>query len=162
MRHRRMRRWLSAELDGELSDARRERLARHLERCPACAEYKRALARQEQAVASVSVPETSPGFYAQVRRKLASAGQTRATLRLVPALWTRRRLPQAALLVIGLLAGGWLGTSTASQLHFFEPARPEVAPESTDERVYFSTVPGLATQPDLFDEIAWESEVSLP
>jgi anti-sigma factor RsiW len=162
MRCARIRRWLSAQLDEQLSPSREARLARHLEACRACARYRESLAAGEQRIKALASPATSPDFYARVRMKLAREAE--ASRAGVPApAWSRPRwAAQLALLVLGLLPGGLVGFLTSGRfVAAREQSAQRVAPP-TDEFVLFAAVPAATTEDDLFRGIVYEDEVSTP
>jgi anti-sigma factor RsiW len=157
-----IRRWLSAELDGELPPARRARLAEHIETCSACAQYRDALAGRERQIKALAFPAVSTSFYGQVRMKLAreAGGSRREAPRRFE--WAWRWAPQAATLLIALFLGIIAGSGTASRLRAGPSAAASSHEEPVDEFLYFAAIPAATDQTDLFREIVYGEEVEAP
>lgn len=127
LRCREAREQLSALLDGELSPARQALLLAHLEACPACmAEYSQLQAAWE-ALEQLPAPEAGRHFARAVLERVEEQpwpGRLRALLpasaRFVPA-----SAALALTLLVGLVAGGFLGSAALP----VPTARPAVQAE---------------------------------
>ena len=103
-RCRQARQWLSARLDGELSERRRARLDQHLQACEPCRRFGARLAELSEAFPA---PVGDPGraFTQRVMDRLAVRAEDLRALRL------RFALAAAVSLSVGL----WLGLEVAPQ-----------------------------------------------
>lgn len=104
MKCRRMEKWMSDVLDGELSPRREAILARHLRICPACRSYRERLDRIRAETGrwiSPEIPESTARELAGILRwKLKSeAGAVRR-----PPVWRWIAVPASVL----ILVGAWL------------------------------------------------------
>jgi len=107
--HTRYLEWLDLEVEGELADAERRRLAGHLAECAGCAGERRRLLRLREALGEARVP-VREGFRAQVMAALPAAGWQGAA---APAV-SRRSLAAAAAGVVLLALASALVLATAS------------------------------------------------
>jgi len=150
-----IQRWLPGYLGDDLSPARRRRMTRHLEACPACRQELAGLEAVVQAVAAQPVPDPGPRFWHEFDRelhlKLVQAGQTPAA---EPRSFWRFRLPYAlvgapalAVLLLWLAIQWW-------------PAAPKSVAAGTppDALVYAALEEGLWQEPE---EPGWEVEAVL-
>ena len=121
----RVRRQLSAYLDGELSRNRRTAVERHLVRCRSCHAALENLRRLERALQIVEVPSAGPNLAWRIMTEARERQNTqaeRSAIRLHRVLPTSRiwafRSAAAAVLVFGLAVGlymGWSGGRSMSQ-----------------------------------------------
>ena len=103
MRCQRIQPYLLALVEGELKQSKREKVARHVAACPACASAMRSLRQTLRVVQTIDVPEPSPAFWQEfgvalhqrIRREEA-AHQGRRPGR----LWELFRLPKPALAAV--------------------------------------------------------------
>ena len=63
MRCQRIQPHLLALIEGELKQRKREKVARHVAACPACASAMRSLRQTLRVVQTIAVPEPSPAFW---------------------------------------------------------------------------------------------------
>jgi len=103
---------LSAYQDGELSFEERAQISMHLQDCPACRQQFTELGQVWQGLGQLSEIRPGPEFYVKLHRKIKLESKhiflprLRSVFQLLP-------IPAAvfALLLIGLLAGTYLGNS---------------------------------------------------
>lgn len=62
--------WLSDNVDGELSEKRKKILSAHLKRCISCRSYIRDLERIHKETKSFKMPEVSPAFWEEFNSRL--------------------------------------------------------------------------------------------
>ncbi len=100
------RRWVSDELDGELSSKKATRLASHLRQCSSCRIYQQKLLYLQQEAAGLRQPSLPPGygekFSLQLMAKLKEEKRGK-TLRLFAGIsWRYAWVSGAVLLVVSL------------------------------------------------------------
>jgi hypothetical protein len=93
--------------DGELNAADRDRVAAHVERCPACAAEFAALARLDRASRRLASPDPPPEVWDRIALKLGARGAGKRGLYQV---LHRRRFFQAAGIVAAAVAGSFLAS----------------------------------------------------
>jgi hypothetical protein len=71
MRCKKIKRWISDDLDGALKPGRKKRLAEHLASCPACQTYKRGLEALQAAVQNAAGPAPSLEYWPNALGRLA-------------------------------------------------------------------------------------------
>jgi predicted anti-sigma-YlaC factor YlaD len=105
---------LSAYQDGELKPQEQNEIRSHLLKCRSCAEQYEKLERVWQTLGQLDEIGPDPWFYPQLVRKIGDRRQNR---RFVTLRQVYRWLPASAivsvLLVVGLLAGTYLGNILA-------------------------------------------------
>ncbi len=101
---------LSSWLDGELAEAERQAVDRHVETCPACRLELDRLRADRQVLVSASRPEEPPFLAARVMAEIRSTRRAPAR-----GLLRRALVPVAAalLIAVGAGAGTLLGTGLA-------------------------------------------------
>ncbi|TSA47052.1 MAG: hypothetical protein D4R56_02790 [Deltaproteobacteria bacterium] len=148
MRCHRIQKRLSAYQDGEVGGKERERIAIHLEGCPAC---RSALAEQEQAWQSLeNIPEiqASPGFERRLFERINAVPEPRSRWRFLWVSWIYRAYPApamaAVLLLVGTVLGGYLGNALVSGFSS-APVQMQASRAGTDIvsfRVFSAAPPG--------------------
>jgi anti-sigma factor RsiW len=115
-----VRRQLSAYLDGELSPKNRTAVERHLARCRACGVALESLRRLARALEIVQVLPAPPSLAGQIMAKARdrqSVGRERNAIRPGRRTVTSRpwvlRVAAAAVVVFGLAAGSYMGRSVS-------------------------------------------------
>jgi hypothetical protein len=63
MRCKKIEKWLSDRIDGELSKRKEELLEDHLERCVSCRSYAASIEKLQDEAGSLEKPEVSPAFW---------------------------------------------------------------------------------------------------
>jgi anti-sigma factor RsiW len=103
---------LDAYLDGELGAVSAERVRRHLERCPPCAERRQA---RTALVAAIRAEVPYHRLSAEGRARIRRAIRSRASASARPQAWRRQwpALAASALLVFG---AGWMLGSTRNRV----------------------------------------------
>jgi anti-sigma factor RsiW len=105
MRCQRIQPHLLALVEGELKQRKREKVARHVAACPACASAMRSLRQTLRVVQTIEVPEPSPAFWQEFgtalhqrirREEAAHQGRRRGQL------WELFRLPKPALAAVAV------------------------------------------------------------
>lgn len=149
MRCVQVRRALSAYLDGELPESRRQAVAAHLEGCAACRAEHEALAATWDALLLSPEAPAAPGFEARLRERIAAGEEAPPTLseRLRGAFWTPARRLALSGALAGIVAGWMLGRAPA-------PAAPTT---SDAGRVALRREVARAFALDLFAEVPPES-----
>jgi anti-sigma factor RsiW len=94
---------LSSYIDGGLSGRRAERVARHVETCPACARELAALRTIKSALASQQEVEPRPRWLRRVQEQVAAGARPSSTS------WIRLRLRLRLAAGIAAAAGGLMG-----------------------------------------------------
>jgi anti-sigma factor RsiW len=112
---------LDAYLDGELGPVSSERVRRHLERCPACAEWRQG---RMALIAAIRAEVPSHRLSAEGRARIRRATRGRTFQPIRPAAWWGRwtALAASALLVFG---AGWM-LATTQRMNGGEPLEAEV------------------------------------
>ena len=115
MKCRHVQEMLAAYQDGELTGKERERIAGHLEGCPACRKAYAELERVWQQLEKVPKIEASPFFEQRLLARIRTTPEPRSLWRFPRLAWIYRAYPAAALaaavLVVGLALGGILGNA---------------------------------------------------
>ena len=146
MRCHRIQKKLATYQDGEVGGKERERIAAHLEGCPAC---RSAYAELEQAWQSLEkIPEiqASPGFERRLFERIDAVPEPRSRWRFPWVSWIERAYPAPAmavvLLLVGTVLGGYLGNALVSGLSS-APAQVQASRAGTDIVSFraFSTAP---------------------
>ena len=114
MKCRNVQKRLSAYQDGELKPQEQEEIGRHLQDCLACREEYDNLERVWQNLGGLEEIGPDPWFYAQLVRKIKEPPERG----LLPTLQHAFQFVGAPvivsmILIIGLVAGGYLGTNLA-------------------------------------------------
>jgi len=114
---------LSSFLDGDLSDRRMERVARHVEACPTCARELAALRKISAALASQEEVEPRPGWLSRVEERVAAGARPASTARI--RLRLRLRLAGGiAAVAVGLVGVGlWLAPPPPAPVSFQDEVR---------------------------------------
>lgn len=135
MRCHRIQKKLAAYQDGEIAGKERERIAAHLEGCPAC---RSAYAELEQAWQSLEkIPEiqASAGFERRLFERINAVPEPRSRWRFPWVSWIDRLYPApamaAVLLLVGTVLGGYLGNALVSGLAS-APAQVQASRAGTD------------------------------
>ena len=148
MRCHRIQKRLAAYQDGEIGGDERERIAVHLEGCPAC---RSAYAELEQAWQSLEkIPEiqASAGFEQRLFERIEAVPEPRSRWRFPWVSWVYRAYPApamaAVLLLVGTVLGGYLGKALVSGFSS-APAQVHASTAGTDIfsfRVFSAAPPG--------------------
>ena len=148
MRCHRIQKRLAAYQDGEIGGDERERIAVHLEGCPAC---RSAYAELEQAWQSLEkIPEiqASAGFEQRLFERIEAVPEPRSRWRFPWVSWVYRAYPApamaAVLLLVGTVLGGYLGNALVSGFTT-APAQVQALRADTDIvsfRVFSAAPPG--------------------
>ena len=114
---------LSSFLDGDLSDRRMERVARHVAACPTCARQLAALREVSAALASQEEVEPRPGWLSRVQERVAAGTRPASTARI--RLRLRLRLAGGiAGVALGLVGVGlWRAPSPPAPVSFQDEVR---------------------------------------
>lgn len=70
MRCKKIEKWLSDRIDGELSERKFKALLAHLERCPSCRSYDDALKIIQDEARSIQKPEVTPSYWEEFTSRL--------------------------------------------------------------------------------------------
>jgi len=110
MNCRSVRKKLSAYQDQELSSDEQGRIRSHLQGCPACSKHYEELKHAWEFLRELPAIHPTPGFYLELRKKIAGLNDRQFTFRMRPVFqFLPSPLAMALYLVIGLLAGTYLG-----------------------------------------------------
>ena len=158
MRCGKARKWLSAEIDGELPAERKVLLERHLSQCGSCVGYRERLLAQQRALGRLELPQASTAFRTRLSRKLA-----RVPEHSLPSLSTvlLRWVPVTVILAAALFLGGLLGRIIAAGSLGAGDEIPSGRMSKADELGYFTALPRGGEQ-DLFGGVTYQSEEDLP
>lgn len=145
MRCRSIQKRLSAYQDGEIAGKDRERIAAHLEGCPACRSAFAELNILWQSLEKIPEIEASPGFETRLFERIDAACEPRLRWRF-PWVYRAYRAPAMAAVVLlaGIVLGGYLGTTLVSDFSA-APAQVMVSQANTDAfslRVFSAVPPG--------------------
>ena len=139
---------LSAYQDGDVGRKEKERIAAHLEGCPACRNAYAELGQAWQMLEKIPEIETSPGFMGRLFAKIHAVPEPRSRWRFPWVTWVDhwRLAPAmaAVLLVVGAVLGGYLGDAVMSGFSS-APAQVQVSRADTDIvsfRVFSAAPPG--------------------
>ena len=114
-----MRAWISADLDGELSELESTRLRSHLDHCESCSTFESDVATFTVALRDASLEPLSSPLVAPSRRRLA---------------FQPLRVPAAAALVVAMVGLGGLFASLHSLSLIRSGNQPSVAAASFDDQ----------------------------
>jgi hypothetical protein len=105
MKCERVRKALSAYLDGEISSSACTEIEEHLAKCPECERRKHELSLVVESLGRLGRIEPSPGFHSQTMRRIRSAAEMPAQRKVVV-----RKLAAAfaSCAAVGILILGWL------------------------------------------------------
>ena len=110
MNCRTIKKRLSAYQDQELSADEQGRIRTHLQGCPECRERFAEFQYLREALGELPDIQPAPGFYLEVCKKISGSNDRRLIPRLRQAFqFLPSPLAMAAYLLIGLLAGTYLG-----------------------------------------------------
>jgi anti-sigma factor RsiW len=105
MRCQRIQPHLLALIEGELKPSKREKVARHVAACPACASAMRSLRQTLRVVQTIGVPEPSPAFWQEfgtaLHQRIRRAEAVHQGRRHWPS-WALLRLPKPALAAVAV------------------------------------------------------------
>lgn len=122
MKCNRVRKELSAYIDGEVSSRTRTRIENHLAQCSGCQQYKEHLSRLVESVRQVDRVEPSAEFWSATMRRIRTLVKLPAP---APAVAPRLAPALVACLVVAVFVAGWIVLSAG-----------RVAPGPTDEEVF--------------------------
>ena len=148
MRCNHIQRRLSAYQDGEIAGEERERIAAHLEGCPACRSAHAELEQAWQSLETIPEIQASPGFEQRLFERINAVPEPRAWWRFPWVSWVDQwRLAPAmaaVLLLVGVVLGGYLGNALVSGFSS-APAQVQVSKAGADIvsfRVFSAAPPG--------------------
>lgn len=120
MKCERVRRALSAYLDGEVSTSARTGIEEHLARCPKCERRKQELSLVVESLGRLRRIEPSPSFHSQTMRRIRAATEVPAQRKVAV-----RRLAAAfvSCAALGMFILGWLILSANRS----GPSRPDLS-----------------------------------
>jgi anti-sigma factor RsiW len=131
----RIQKRLSAYQDGEVGGKEKERIAAHLEVCPACRSAYAELGQAWQMLEKIPEIEASAGFERRLSARLNALPEPRSWWRFPWVDWIYRAYPApaiaAVLLVVGAVLGGYLGNVLMSSFSS-APAQVQVSSASAD------------------------------
>ncbi len=135
MRCHRIQKRLAVYQDGEVSGKERERIAAHLEGCPACRSAYAELGQAWQMLEKIPEIEASAGFERRLSARINALPMPRSWWRLPWASWVYQAYPAPAmagvLLLVGMVLGGYLGNALVSGFSPV-PAQVQVSMVPTD------------------------------
>ena len=109
---------LAAYQDGEIAGEERERIAVHLEGCPACRSAYAGLEQAWQSLEKIPEIQASAGFERRIFERINAASKPRSRWRFPWVPWVYRTYPApamaAVLLLVGAVLGGYLGNVLVS------------------------------------------------
>jgi anti-sigma factor RsiW len=108
MKCNRVRKDLSAYIDGEVSSRRRTAIENHLAVCPDCRQYKESLSRVAESVREVDRIEPSAEFWSATMRRIRTLVKVPGSLPAVTPKWAPALV---ASLVVAICVAGWLAWS---------------------------------------------------
>ena len=118
MNCRRIRKRLSAYQDREIVGKERERIAAHLEGCPACRRAYAELGEIWQSLERIPEIKVSAGFEERLFGRINAVPEPRPRWHFPWVSWVYRAYPAPAMaavvLLIGLVLGGYLGNALLS------------------------------------------------
>jgi anti-sigma factor RsiW len=118
MNCRHIQKRLSAYHDGEIVGKERERIAAHLEGCPACRSAYAELEQAWQLLERIPEIEASAGFEGRLSAKINAVPEQRSRWRFPRVSWVYRVYPATALaaviVLVGTVLGGYLGNALVS------------------------------------------------
>jgi anti-sigma factor RsiW len=138
MRCHRIKKRLAAYQDGEIVGKERERIAAHLEGCPACRGACTELEQAWQLLDKIPEIEASAGFEGRLFERIKAIPESRSRWRFARDSWIYRvhwaypaPAMAAVLLLVGTLLGGYLGNALVSGFSS-APAQVQVSLAATD------------------------------
>ncbi len=135
MRCHRVQKKLSAYQDGEVGGKEEERIAAHLEGCPACRSAYAELGQAWQMLGKIPEIEASDGFERRLSARIDAIPEPHTWWRFHWGPWVEQwRLAPAmaaVLLLVGAALGGYLGNALVSGFSS-APAQVQVSSVSTD------------------------------
>jgi anti-sigma factor RsiW len=115
MKCRRIQKRLAAYQDGEIDGEERERIAAHLEGCPACRSAYAELEQAWQWLEKIPEIQASAGFERRLFERIDAVSEPRSGWRFPWVSWVYRAYPApamaAVLLLVGSVLGGYLGNA---------------------------------------------------
>jgi anti-sigma factor RsiW len=148
MRCHRIQKRLAAYQDGEVGGKERERIAAHLEGCPACRSAYAELEQVWQRLEKIPEIQASAGFERRLSERINAVPEPRSQWRFPWVSWIERVYPApamaAVLLLVGTVLGGYLGNALVSGLSS-APAQVHASRAGTDIvsfRVFSAAPPG--------------------
>jgi anti-sigma factor RsiW len=148
MRCHHIQKRLAAYQDGEIGGKERDRIAAHLEGCPACRSAYTELEQAWQSLEKIPEIQASPGFERRLFERIDAVPEPRSRWRFPWVSWIDRAYPApamaAVLLLVGTVLGGYLGNALVSGLSS-APAQVHAARAGTDIvsfRVFSAAPPG--------------------
>lgn len=148
MRCHRIQKRLAAYQDGEVGGKERERIAAHLEGCPACRSAYAELEQAWQRLEKIPEIQASAGFERRLFERINAVPEPRSRWRFPWVSWIDRAYPApamaAVLLLVGTVLGGYLGNALVSGLSS-APAQVQASRVGTDIvsfRVFSAAPPG--------------------
>ncbi|MBN1673139.1 MAG: zf-HC2 domain-containing protein [Kiritimatiellae bacterium] len=121
MRCARIEEYLHAYMDGELPPMPRRQVEEHMKACAACRAHVQALWALDATLRAVPLPEASDALTARILAAASEYRAGRAARRPMARWWGGRwkpwalRMAVAAVVLLGLGLGGWLGTHTIEE-----------------------------------------------
>ena len=118
MRCHRIQKRLTAYQDGEVGGKERERIAVHMEGCPACRSAYAELEQAWQLIEKIPEIDVSPGFERRLSARINAIPEPRSRWRFPWVSWVDQWHPvpamAAVLLLVGMALGGYLGNVLVS------------------------------------------------
>jgi len=150
MRHKKIKKWLSDQCDGELSLRKKKILETHLERCSSCSSYARALEKIAEEASKIKLPEAPQSYWQDFSSRLKARvssipGKKRKAEGLFPG-WKWALATAASLFILGFGLFLYLAHNKkiAQDDYFFSfensfsPIREEIGEDSELEDVFNS------------------------
>jgi len=135
MRCHRIQKRLAAYQDGEIGEKARERIATHLEGCPACRSAYAELGLLWRSLEKIPEIEASAGFERRLSERIKAIPEPRSRWRFPWVSWVDQwRLAPAmavVLLLVGAVLGGYLGNTLVSGFSS-APAQVQASRTATD------------------------------
>ena len=104
---------LSAYQDGEIAGEERERIAAHLEECPACRSAYAEMKQVWQSLEKIPEIEASAGFERRLSERIRAIPEPRSRWRFPWVLWVDQWRPAPAMafgvVLIGIALGAYMG-----------------------------------------------------
>jgi anti-sigma factor RsiW len=148
MRCHRIQKRLSVYQDGEIGGEERERIAAHLEGCPACRSAYAELEQAWQRLEKIPEIQASAGFERRLFERINAVPEPRSWWRFPWVSWIYRAYPApamaAVLLLVGTVLGGYLGNALMSGFSS-APVQVQASRAGTDIvsfRVFSAAPPG--------------------
>ena len=109
MRSHRIQKRLAAYQDGEICGEERDRIAAHLEGCPACRSAYAELEQVWQRLEKIPKIQASPGFERRLFERINIVPEPRSGWRFPWVSWVYRAYPAPAMAAVFLFVGMVLG-----------------------------------------------------